>query len=101
MGKFRDYREESRTKWGTSELKEADGLSIEHINLGCMLRIADASELMAKNHQRLINDVEMYKRWYNEEREENARLRKSNSGLKGWVTRLKGDLAWLKEINGL
>lgn len=51
MSEFKKYREESRKGWGTND----DGLSIEQVKLGAILRIADATELMAKRHQELVD----------------------------------------------
>lgn len=53
------------------------------------MRIADASEAMAKNHVQLINDHDMYKRWYNEERDKVKKLNHQVRGLKAAITRLK------------
>ena len=85
MDDFKNYREESRKHgWGQ------DGkMCIDQLKLGCMLRMADASEVMAKNNQQLINDKEKYKRWYKEEQAKNERHGKTIAGLRGYITRLK------------
>ena len=44
---FKNYKQESRKDWGTNQ--DSELLSIEQINLGAILRIADATEAMAKN----------------------------------------------------
>ena len=47
MGDFKSYRKESEKDYGTYD---NDELSREQIKLGALLRIADATELMAKNY---------------------------------------------------
>lgn len=48
----KSYKTESRIDWGTS--KEG-GLTLEQINTGAILRIADATEKMAQRHTDLIS----------------------------------------------
>lgn len=82
----RSYRKESKKDWGT---RNSDGLSLEQINTGCLLRIADASEAMAKNHQKLIDDLDYYKRRYEESSKGIEVLFRRIAGLKGYIKRLK------------
>jgi len=86
--KFRSYRKESQIDWGATT-DEATGLSLEQVNTGAFLRMADATEKMAGNFIRLQNDLEMYKRWYENSQKENRRLQKQVSGLKGAITKMK------------
>lgn len=81
----RDLREASRAKW----VSNAESLSLEQINTGSMLRIADATELMARNYQRLISERDMYKRLFEEERATAKRLTRQANALRGVITRLK------------
>lgn len=46
---FKSYRDESRTNWGVT-VAEATKPDRDQLYLGCMLRIADATELMASNY---------------------------------------------------
>ena len=82
---FKYYREESKGQWG----QDTETLTIEQLTMGCMLRIADAVELMAKNHAELIRDrdraVSSEKCW----RDEAARIGRRNSALRGVITKLK------------
>jgi len=59
---FKSYREQSKTDWGIN-LPEQTPLDVDQIQIGALLRIADATELMASNYKKL--------------QEENIRLRKS------------------------
>jgi predicted nuclease with TOPRIM domain len=88
MGKL-FYKAESRKEFYQEMNNPENSLSREQITLGAMLRIADATELMAKNFQEMQTDRDMYKRWYNEECERNNFLIKRNRALRGHITRLK------------
>lgn len=88
MSVFKSYREESRTNWGVT-VSEATKPDRDQLQLGCLLRIADATELMAKNFIQLQNDRDMYKRWYDQEVAKNARLRRQVSAYVGIVKKLK------------
>ena len=59
------------------------------IKIGCMQRIATATEAMAITHTRLINDNEWLKGVRDRQQEEINYLRRSNAGLKGAITRMK------------
>ncbi len=50
---------------------------------------ADACELMAKNHSKLIEERDRYYRWYKDEQAEKNRSYRRNSALKGVITKLK------------
>ena len=47
----KSYKAESRIDWGTNM---EGGLTLEQINTGAILRIADATEKMAQRHTELI-----------------------------------------------
>lgn len=84
---FKSYREESKTNWGTND--QPAGLTIEQIQTGCLLRIADASELMARNYLQLQSDLNMYKRWHKEEVDKNSKLQRQVNAYRGIVKKLK------------
>lgn len=86
--KFKSYRDESRINWGQT-LCDKQHPERADLEFGCLLRIADAAELMAKNHQQLINERDMYERWNNQKNATIERLRKRIAGLQGYITRLK------------
>lgn len=85
MGEFKSYRKESRTDWGSYE----KGITLEQVNTGSLLRIADATELMAKNHEQLVQLKEYYERRYNEERQRADKLERQVRGYKGVISRMK------------
>jgi hypothetical protein len=80
------YRERSRADWGRDE---NDILTVEQINCGAILRIADATELMAKEHQKLVDDRNRYKRWYEQEQKWRNRAEASARSLRGVITKMK------------
>lgn len=69
----------------------------EDIQLGCLQRIADATEKMASNYQKMQTDIELYKRWYNEKRAIIATRDKTISNMRGQITKLKNKLKVLNE----
>jgi ribosomal protein S17E len=77
-----NMREDSKKEWSS-------GATTEHLRTGCLQRIADAVEKVAANYQRLIDDRDQYKRWYEQERASSKRLANRVAGLRGAITRLK------------
>jgi len=55
----------------------------------CLQRIADAAELMAKNHAQLVRERDDYERRLRTIRGEVNRLDRSNAALRGVITRMK------------
>lgn len=88
MNVFKSYREESRTNWGAT-VPEATKPDRDQLQLGCMLRIADAAEAMAKNFVQLQNEL----KWANERNQRNKssieKLQRQVNAYKGIVKKLK------------
>lgn len=80
-------RDKSRRNW------KSDDSTTENIQLGCLLRIADATELMAKRHTDLIKELEWMSEVCQERGERIRQLERSLSEHKGQITRLKKQLA--------
>lgn len=59
------------------------------VNTGSFQRIADACELIARNHAQLIADRDMYEKWYVEWRDRAEHYGRSVSALRGVITRMK------------
>lgn len=91
MAKKINLREATKVQWVhiQNELDPSEYPGDENIKLGCLMRIADASEKMASNYTQLQNEIDRYKRWYNEERDANEKLKRTISSLRGVITRLK------------
>ena len=60
-----------------------------YIGLGFLLRITEAVEVIAKNHNELIRDIDRYRKWWKEERIRADGLERTISALRGHITRLK------------
>ena len=54
-----------------------------------LLRIAEATELMAQNHKELVRERDLYSRLLREEEETSRGFEKTIAGLRGYITRLK------------
>lgn len=83
---FKNYRDESRSQWGAHQ---ETSLTIEQLMLGATLRIADATELMAKNVVQLQDDRDRYKRWHGEEKALRQSAERRITALRGVITRLQ------------
>jgi hypothetical protein len=81
----KNFRELSKENWGHDN-------SIESINAGSFQRIADASELMAKNHREMQASIESMEIANKNLRKRNEDLWISNYHLRGHITRLKNKL---------
>lgn len=77
-----NQREHSKQNWLSSG-------TVEEINSGCLQRIADATEAIAKNYNSLLNQVEALKRDVNYYRDDRDRKDRKISALRGVITKLK------------
>jgi hypothetical protein len=82
----KSWKGQSKLDYWTEGL-ESEGLPREQVQTGAIMRIADAVELMAKNHGQLIEERDRYKRWYEEARERAMKYRHSIAGLRGALGR--------------
>ena len=89
--KWTDYKKASRSNWGT-ELPKDQNLNREQIQLGAILRIADATEAMAENYVKLQSDLAWYKENYYKAIGRCNDRDRTISALKGHITRLKNKL---------
>lgn len=92
MSRFEPYRAGSRTNWGR-HLEDNQQLSREDLQLGCLLRIADATELMAKRHAELQQSLDYYKSIAAERADEITYLKNQLRGARGSITRLRKRIA--------
>ena len=84
---FRSYREGSKDNWG-----QEGGLCVEQIQLGAILRIADAAEIMAQSHKELIEERDNYLRLFKEKQATVQGLRGTIRGLRSYISILKKGL---------
>lgn len=80
--------------WVTENVTNSD------LQISALMRIADASEVMAKNSQimaqdrvRLEKDLNYYKEGYQTRGQKITDLERSNSALRGVITRLKKQIS--------
>lgn len=91
MSGSRDMRQLSRDGWTT------ESRTLEAINCGSILRIADAVEKVAVRHTELMADRDRFKRWYEQEQAQCSQLALQVRALKGQITKLKKAAATPKE----
>ena len=82
----KSFREESKRDYG--RVTDA-GLNKDELQLGALLRIADATEVMAQNHVKLQNERDMYARWYKDSKARGERMARRIAALQGVITKMK------------
>lgn len=85
---WKPYKELSRTNWG-KDYSEGERPDRDDLKFGCILRIADSMEAMAKNHVKLQEDYNYMKERRDYLKERNLELERKNRALKGVITKLK------------
>lgn len=88
------YREESKAQYFGSNSLPTE----EQLKVGCLQRIADATEVMAKNHQKLLDDNQRLLASVNYMRDERDRARRSIIAAKGQITKLRKEIASLRNL---
>lgn len=61
----------------------------ETLQVSCLMRIADAAEVMAKNYSQLFDERNKFERYYLQEKTKTAKLERRIIALKGVITRQK------------
>ena len=79
------YDDGSRSRF----YREGQQLTFEEVQLGCLQRIASATELMAKNHDVLVRQRDWYKRSSEDLALRNDQLKRQLAAARGQVTRLR------------
>lgn len=79
----------SKINWVTEVQNEGGYPGDENVKIGCLQRIASATEAMAQNYIQLQNDRDYYKRRYEQEAAACKRLVRSNNALRGVINRMK------------
>ena len=87
---FKNFREGSRDgQWGATG-DAAASLTVEQINCGSMLRIADAMEKMTKSFDALRADRDYWRKRAEDWESKSGRLSRSTAALRGVITKIKG-----------
>lgn len=92
---LKSYKKISRESWGTRVEIPTD----LQIVVGAMQRIADATEVMAKNYYQLQKDLDFYKSRYIEHRECIEKKDRQIAALKGVCTKYKNQIEKLKKAH--
>lgn len=87
MGK--SFKDHSRADWVANGVPDGQYPGHDRLQLGCLQRIADATEAMAQNYVYLQKDRDMHKRWYEQDQATIKRLVRSNNALRGHINRMK------------
>lgn len=82
---FNSYKDETRKNWGCAD-RQPD---TDELKLGALMRIADATEVMAHEYKRLIEQRNLYEKWWRESRTCSERLARSNAALRGQITKMR------------
>lgn len=80
------YDKESRKGWYDPS---RDKPSREQLQLGCLQRIADATETMCKDREKLERDYQYMRDSRDRYRSQCERLERSNAALRGVITKMK------------
>lgn len=81
----KSIRDASRANYATA----GETPTWQEVRDGALLRIADAVEKMAQRHTALIDERDMYKRWYDNEAKRRAKAERRIAALQGVITRMK------------
>ena len=87
--KFMSNVENSKTEFGDYYEEKEHYPGTDAMKIGCLQRIAKATEAMSQNYVRMENDLSMYKRWYEREVASVKKLVRSNNALRGYLKRFK------------
>lgn len=90
---WQSYKERSKENWGTSEDTQ---FTMEEVQYGCILRIADAVEKMAQRHTDLIQERDQYEKWYSNEAKSHKMTSNTLRVTKGHLTRVKNRIKQLE-----
>lgn len=83
------YINESKKGW----YREDGAPNNDQLKLGCLQRIATATELMAQQHATLVADRDRYKEWYEHEHTRRKGLELRLSAMRGVITKLRKKMA--------
>ena len=87
-----DIKNASRRNWSTSTVNEHGYPGDENIKIGCMQRIADATEAMAKNHVQLQSDYDYMKGSRDHYRNLYETEKRRSAALRGVINKMKKKL---------
>lgn len=85
------FKDQSKKNWGFNNdgIMPKREITNEEIQIGCMQRVADASEKMASNYTNMQDNLAWYKNRYEERGDAIRFMEKRIAALKGAITKLK------------
>lgn len=83
-----NLREATKVNWHLNQ-ETGNYPGDTNIQLGCLMRIADATEKMALNYVQMERELEWYSKKYEQQRIELDLMARKIAGLKGQITRMK------------
>ena len=89
---YKNYKEKSKSSWGRN-VPDGEGLTLEEIQIGCLQRIADATEGMSQNYLKLQQEYDYLKGRKEYWQQEVEAARRQVASMKGVVTKLKKKIA--------
>ena len=93
---YKYFKDESRKNWCTrrpDDQGEAWNISPDQAKFGAILRIADACELMAKNHDELVLQRDLFRDALQEKITAIIGLERKIAALRGVITKMKKERA--------
>lgn len=91
----KDYRQESRKNWGR-KVGPGETFDNSDIQLGAILRIADATEKMCADRVKLEKDLEWFKKECRQLNEQIDQLRRSKESYIGKLRKAKQEIEKFK-----
>lgn len=90
----KNYREQSRLNWVPAATGDNPNATVtdEQLRIGCLQRIADATEKMTKGYTSLEEELNIYKQYHAFDAAYIKKLEKANAALRGHVKRMKKSL---------
>lgn len=90
-----DLRKGSRLNWTSN----TGNLNVKQIQAGALLRIADATEKMCLDREKLERDYHYMRQSRDRYRDLYEKERRRNAGLRGYMNRLKKLIAHFEELS--
>ena len=90
----KNYREQSRLNWVPVTTPDNPNATVtdDQLYIGCLQRIADATEKMGLGYTDMERELSIYKQYHAFDTAYIKKLEKANAALKGHVKRLKASL---------
>lgn len=85
MSKELCFMEESRSNY----VSTTGSISTDQLQTGCLMRIANSVEMIAKDRETLEKDCKRWEKWYRDQLVVSDRLQRANNAYRGIIRRMK------------